>query len=305
VFHAAEYDLFCMRRDFGFDFASLFDTMIAADILGRESIGLGALLETEFDVRLEKRYQRANWGQRPLPQHLLSYARLDTHYLLTLRKRLREELLQRELWQLAKEDFRRLEKVRLNGDGRFSDEDKNAACWRIRGSFDLEPQQAAVLLQLCQYRDRVARLRNQPLFKVMADRTLLTIAEYIPVSLNDLSQLSGMNRNQLNRHGPHMLKAVQQGLQDKPIYPPRPPRPNGRFHERLEALRSWRKATARDMGVKSNVVLPRDLLLTIAKTNPHHHDELEVILNEVPWRMEHFGNQILSILSYQNTSKVR
>jgi ribonuclease D len=90
VFHAAEYDLLCMRRDFGFDFANIFDTMIAADILGRESIGLGALLETEFDVRLEKRYQRANWGQRPLPQHLLSYAQLDTHYLITLRERLRE-----------------------------------------------------------------------------------------------------------------------------------------------------------------------------------------------------------------------
>jgi ribonuclease D len=139
----------------------------------------------------------------------------------------------------------------------------------------------------------------------MADRTLLAIAEYIPVSLNDLGQLPGMNKSQLNRHGPHLLKAVRQGLEDKPVYPPRPPRSNGRFHERLEALRSWRKATAQDMGVKSNVVLPRDLLLTIAKINPHHHKELEVILNEVPWRMERFGDQILGILSYQNTSKVR
>src|SRR3989304_2551096 len=92
IFHAAEYDLVCLKRDFGFSFANLFDTMLAARILGRPGVGLGSLLESEFGVPLDKRFQRANWGQRPLPPSLLAYARLDTHYLIDLRHRLKAAL---------------------------------------------------------------------------------------------------------------------------------------------------------------------------------------------------------------------
>ena len=92
VFHAAEYDLICLRRDFGFTFANLFDTMVAARILGRDGVGLGAMLEAEFGLHLDKRYQRANWGERPLKPALLAYARLDSHYLVALRQRLEPAL---------------------------------------------------------------------------------------------------------------------------------------------------------------------------------------------------------------------
>ena len=76
----------------GLEVANLFDTMIAGRILGRNEIGLGSMLEAELGVTLDKRYQRANWGQRPLPEHLIDYARLDTHYLIPLRDRLQAEL---------------------------------------------------------------------------------------------------------------------------------------------------------------------------------------------------------------------
>ena len=108
VFHAAEYDVVCLKRDFNFEFNNLFDTMVAARILGREEVGLGALLEHEFGVKLDKRFQRANWGERPLKGELLAYARLDTHYLLELRDRLYPKLMERGLWALAEEDFRRM-----------------------------------------------------------------------------------------------------------------------------------------------------------------------------------------------------
>ena len=92
VFHAAEYDLICLRRDFGFEFAHIFDTMVAGRILGRDEVGLGAMLLKEFDVQVDKRHQRANWGQRPLPDYLLDYAQYDTHFLIQLRERLSREL---------------------------------------------------------------------------------------------------------------------------------------------------------------------------------------------------------------------
>lgn len=292
VFHAAEYDLICLKRDFGFDFANLFDTMITARILGRDGVGLGALLEKEFGVHLEKRYQRANWGKRPIPAHLLAYAQLDTHYLIPLRHRLRSELLDHTLWQLADEDFKRIAAV----DGRTTVNNRKS-CWRINGVRDLDGQKAAVLKELCQYRDQVARKINRPLFKVIGDRTLLAIAYECPKSLEELRGIPGMSKRQIDRHGYDLLSAVQRGLRAEPIYPPHTPKPNEDFLSRLDALRTWRKRTAREMGVKSDIVLPRDLLYTIAEKDPHQEEELARLMKDNPWRLEQYGGQILYVLA--------
>ena len=89
VFHAAEYDLICLKRDFGFEFNNLFDTMLAARILGKSGLGLGTMLEQEFGIQVDKRLQRANWARRPLPPEMMAYARMDTHYLVALRDMLK------------------------------------------------------------------------------------------------------------------------------------------------------------------------------------------------------------------------
>lgn len=294
VFHAAEYDLICLKRDFGFEFKHLFDTMVAARILGREAFGLGSLLKEEFGVELDKRFQRANWGQRPLPPELLAYARLDTHYLIELSNRLREDLHRARVWPLAKEDFERMAIV--NGSAERDSENKVQTCWRVSGAFDLEPQQAAVLMELCKYRDQVAQTLNRPLFKVINDRTLLAIAQDAPRNLRELGQIPGMTRGQVDRHGRAILAAVQRGLKAQPIHPPRPVRPSDDYLERVEALRRWRKVTAENMGVKSDVVLPRDLMMAIAVRNPEQMADLAEVMRGSPWRLEHFGEEILEVL---------
>src|SRR5512146_633369 len=105
IFHASEYDIICLRRDFGFSFAAIFDTMQAGRILGRRQAGLDRLLEEKFGVKMNKRFQKADWAVRPLSRDLLLYARLDTHYLIPLRDMLKAELEEKGLWQLAEEDF--------------------------------------------------------------------------------------------------------------------------------------------------------------------------------------------------------
>jgi len=300
VFHAAEYDLICLKRDFGFEFNMLFDTLIAARILGREAVGLGSILEAEFDVVVNKRYQRANWGKRPLPDHLLDYARLDTHYLITLRDRLKAELEEKDLWLLALEDFKRLRLVKAEKIGTGQINNKKVDPWRVNGSYDLEPQQAAILLELCRYRDKKAQNLDRPLFKVIGDRTLLAIALEAPDNFRELKNLPGMSSKQINRHGKQLLSAVRRGLNAEPLHPTRQPRPDWRFLDRLEALREWRKITARTMGVKSDIVLPRDLLFALAEANPKDQNELESALEQVPWRLEKFGDQILDVLTQRN-----
>lgn len=288
VFHAAEYDLICLERDFSIRCSNLFDTMIAARILGWDAIGLGSILEAQFGVRVDKRYQRANWGQRPLPNHLLSYAQLDTHYLIPLRQHIYDALQEKGLWPLAMEDFNRMSLV----DGR-SNGNKAEDCWRVTGASDLLPQNAAVLKELCRYRDQVARSSNRPLFKVIGDKTLLDIAAQCPRNVEELARVDGMTEGQIIRHGKGLLAAVERGLEAEPLYPPRNPRPDERVLERLEALRIWRKNTARKLGVNSDVVLPRDLLYAVAVQNPCCYEDLENVLHQVPWRVEHFGGEIL------------
>ena len=299
IFHASEYDLICLRRDYGFQFANLFDTMLAASLLGRDEVGLGGILESEFGIQLDKRYQRANWGQRPLPPHLLAYARLDTHYLIPLRNKLKGDLERTERWPLAEEDFTRLCLVsnRLAETGTVRNaETANGNCWRIKGARDMTPQQAAVLQELNRYRDQTARARDWPLFKVIGNATLLAIAADCPASLPKLKQIKGMTDNQVRRHGRALLEAVRRGLKAPPIRPARCPRPDEQYLARLEALHQWRKATAQEIGVKSDMVLPRDIMQELAAEAPQTKKTLRAIMREIPWRYKHFGDQILKVL---------
>ena len=291
IFHAAEYDLVCLRRDYDFDFANLFDTMLAARILGRDGLGLAALLESVFGVQIDKRYQRADWGQRPLPPHMLSYARLDTHYLIELRHRMRAMLEKAGRLALAEEDFHRL---CLNA--RPGSNGSPEPCLNISGVFDLTPQQVAVLLSLCAYRDQMARRFDRPLFKVFGDKTLMAIATTCPTSLDGLRGLPGMSVGQVKRHGIALLQAVQRGLRAEPVRLHRPPRPNDAYLTRLDALRQWRKVAARGLAVESDVVLPRDLMYALAEQNPRRYEELEQVLKYTPWRFEHFGSEIARVL---------
>jgi len=295
IFHAAEYDLVCLRRDFGMTFENLFDTMVAARILGRKAVGLGSLLEAEFGVKLDKRFQRANWGQRPLPANLLDYARMDTHFLIELRNRLKNELVESQRWDLAAEDFQRLTSINDRDISTEAEPD-----YSVNGSKDLTPQQRAVLLELSKYRDRIARLQDRPLFKVIGNKTLLEIAETCPTRMDELSRLHGMTPRQMKRHGKQLLQAVERGLNADPIARQRPHRPDEKLLNRLDVLRDWRKETAKKMKVESDIILPRDLMVDIAEYNPTCPEELASVMQTSPWRLDHFGSQILRQLQKTN-----
>jgi ribonuclease D len=297
IFHAAEYDVICLRRDFSFSFVNLFDTMLAARILGRRAFGLGAILQTEFGVQVNKRYQRANWGQRPLPPHLLAYAQVDTHYLIPLRDRLQSELRADGRWALAEEDFARTCLVEQRPANNHVD-----SCWRINGVHELDPQQVAVLQELCRYREDVARSLDRPVFKVINDQALLAVADAAPRDGSALRRVEGMTAGRLRQHEKGLLRAVLRGLEADPLYPPKASRPDGNFLTRLERLRQWRKTAARRMGVNSDVVLPRDLLYDLAREAPSNPASLDVIMSQVPWRRETFGSQILGVLSKGNST---
>jgi ribonuclease D len=294
IFHAAEYDILCLKRDFGFRFANLFDTMIAGRILGRAQWGLGSMLASELDVHLDKRHQRANWGRRPLPADMLAYACHDTHYLFALRERLGAEIQQKGLQAVADEDFQR-----MCNTPAAPLETTQPNCWSVAGSQDLTGRQAAILQALVDYRDRQARYANLPLFKVMSNETLVNIALAAPRSLSELADIRGVGQNTLHRHTTGLLEAVARGSEAPPLHPTRSQRPAEAYLHRLDALRTWRKEAGKQMGVESDVILPREVLETIAAQNPQTHEALAEIMQDLPWRLTHYGEQILSLLNHR------
>jgi len=291
IFHASEYDVICLKRDFGFRFERLFDTMIAARILGIAQFGLAPLLEEKLGVSVDKRYQRANWGTRPLSASMLDYARLDSHYLFQLREILKQDLIRRDLLTLAEEDFKLACEVRVPING-----EKNLQCWKVAGNHHLDPMQAAILHELCVYRDAQAQKLNQPLFKVFSNELLVELTLHPPQALDELATYKGMNGRMVRNYGPGLMETLTRGMNRPPLRREPRVRPNEAFLKRVEVLKDWRKKTAREMNVESDVILPREILEQIAERNPANQADLEEIMHTVPWRYSRFGDSIFTLL---------
>src|ERR687885_911599 len=195
VFHDADYDLRLLRQDYGWHVRNIFDTRIAAQLLGVRAFGLAALLERYFGVKLDKKHQRADWSRRPLTEDMLEYAALDTMYLLQLRDRLEEELERtgRRAW--ASEEFSLLEGTR------WDVEDADTAFLRVKGARDLTRRELAVLRELVPWRDAVAKQADRATFRVIGNEQLPAIAKAQPESRDALAAIRGMPRGLLESRG--------------------------------------------------------------------------------------------------------
>ncbi len=292
VFHAAEYDLIGLRRDFGFQVVNLFDTMHAARLLGKTRVGLAALLDAYFGVRLDKRFQRANWGVRPLSPEQLAYAAMDTHYLILLRDRLRAELEERGLLPLALEDFRRLSVPPVPNNA-FDPE----GFWRLPGAQHLQGASLAVLKSLYLWREEEAKRRDVPPFRVLHNRELVRIAEVLPTRVDDLRHHRDLKHLAHSRYGRTIVRLVREAQK---MPPPRPPartrRPDRGVAQRYDALRAWRYRVAQSQGVESDIILPREALRRIAVANPRNMEDLRRLNVLGPERLRMFGEDILQVL---------
>ena len=290
IFHAAEYDVMCLKRDYGFEFNNLFDTMQTARILGFKQLALSTMLEEQFHIEPVKSFQKANWGKRPLTYDMKQYARLDTHYLIPLRARLDGQLRKSGLRELAQEDFRRLCRVENN----HTDAPLYA---QINGYYHLSPRQLSVLDALCRYRDELALKLDRPLFKVVGSRALYALAEESPQTIEELEIIENLSPRLAQRYGHGLIAAVKRGLEAPPIILPRYKRPSQAYIKRLEYLKLWRKNKGKKMGVQSDIILPKDILEDIAGRKPKDVPELKKVMEEVPWRFNHFGGEILQIIT--------
>lgn len=293
VFHDADYDLRLLDREYGFRATSVFDTRIAAQLLNEPGIGLAALLEKYFGVRLDKRFQRADWSARPLSPAMLDYAAADTRHLPALRDILRERLQERGRLSWAEEEFALLEEIR-GGPA----EGGEPGWLRLKGAKALRPRELAVLREVWEWRESVARRNDRATFRVLNNEPMLLMARQPPADLAALRTVPGIGGGQIERFGKELLAAVKRGLEvpdgDLPRVE-RPPRrvPDPALEARLERLKTVRNRLATEYDLAPGVLCPNGTLEAIARLQPHSTEELARIGELRRWQLRELGEELL------------
>ena len=289
VFHDADYDLRVLDRDYGFRAKRVFDTRIAAQLLGEPSVGLGPLLEKYFGIKVDKKLQRADWSRRPLTPEMISYAASDTAYLLGLRDELRARLQKRGRLEWAEEEFKRLETIRWT-----SNSGNGQGFLRVKNAKSLPRKSLAVLKAVHEWREAKAASLDRAPFRVLGNRVLAVLAQSAPTTLGRLRSLEEVPASSVRRYGDELIRAVQKGL-DTPAekYPKvkRPTRPkiSRNAQQRVERLKALRRRAAIDLGIEVGVLCPNGTLQSIAVAAPTTTKELTKVADLKRWQCQALG----------------
>ncbi|HXI04294.1 MAG TPA: ribonuclease D, partial [Candidatus Saccharimonadales bacterium] len=293
VINGADYDIVCLKRDFGIRFGKIFDTALGAQLLGYPATGLSALLARHFNVKVSKQLQRDEWFRRPLNEAQMTYALNDIRYLIPLRGKIRDELEELGRLEWAEEEFHLLTKREWNR-GPFQPD----GFWRIRGSRDIGRREQAILRELAVMRDARARAINRPPFKVISDQALKDIAHARVRSTRGLRKIRGVSDLMIRRFGEEILAAVGKGLEvpekDLPV-PPRGERRPGdpAASRRLELLKRWRRDRAVAFKLDPGVLAPLSTLKAVARSGASTLKELQKTAEVSRWRIREFGREWL------------
>jgi ribonuclease D len=295
VFHDADYDLRLLQQDYGWQVRNVFDTRVAAQLLGIKAFGLAALLEQFFGVKLDKKHQRADWSMRPLTVDMLDYAAQDTMYLPALRDELKAQLERKGRWAWAQEEFTRLEATK------WAPEIEGTAFLKMKGARDLSRRELALLKELVDWRNRVAAEQDKATFRVLGNEPMFEIAKTAPRDRAALSAIKGMPRGMPDTRYQGLLDAVARGLAvleaDLPKFP-RGPRwdRDPDFDTRVSAIKTARDQIAAKLDMDTGVLFSRERMEAVARGNPKSVEEVAAIPDLRRWQVDVFAQAFVDAL---------
>jgi ribonuclease D len=284
-----------MKRDFGFVFSSLFDTMIAARLLGRSEIGLAAVVRDELGLTLTKGNQKDDWSRRPLTPDQEAYALADVLHLVALRESLARRLEATGRLEWLREECEAVEALEPSVRRRDPD-----AYLSVKGARRLAPRALAALRELFAWREERAEKTDTPAFRILGNETLLRLAQE-PPGAAALPAGPGLPPRMVERHGPELLGAIRRAHalpeSELPVLPrsPRPVVPD-RVVRRIDRLKAWRVVKAAEMRLDVSVVLPQRLVERLAESGPRSADDLAAVAGLRRWRVQAFGPELLRLL---------
>jgi ribonuclease D len=302
VFHDADYDLRLLQQDYGWQIRNVFDTRVAAQLMGIRAFGLAALLERYFGLKLDKKHQRADWSMRPLTRDMLDYAALDTMYLPDLRDRLKEALEGAGRWSWAREEFTRLEATR------WDVADEGTAFMRMKGARDLNRRELAILRELVTWRNGVAAEQDRATFRIIGNEPLFEIVKTQPRDKTALGTIKGMPRGILESRGDEILGAIARGLAVPEADLPRFPRAarwdrDAEFDMRVNALKTVRDSVAEKLDLDAGVLCARERLEAVARAKPATLEDFDRIPELRKWQVEVLAPGFLEALSRHASTK--
>lgn len=282
VLHGADYDLRMLRRGLNLAASKIFDTMIAARLLGVREFSLAALVKRYFGLTLLKGSQKANWAQRPLPTRMAEYAINDVHYLLPLAEKLEAELDRCERRDWLQQSCQRA--IELVAVARIRNQDE---LWRIRGSGVIRGRAAAVLRVLWQWREKEAEKADRPPFHVLRNEELLKAAvKFASGSVPDYKHFSLRRRQAFRDAAQAALRAPES---EWPVSRRQfGTRPNNETVQRAEELSRRRNRSAEELGLEPSFIAPRSTLEAIAA------DGTRAAALLVPWQRELIGVSVFN-----------
>lgn len=297
LLHGGDYDLRLLDRDLDLHPVKLFDTQTAAALLGEPSLGLAALLEKHLDVHVSKKYQRADWAKRPLPDEMLDYAASDTRHLHRLADLLAERLAASGRTSWAEEESVLMEALRWNSDGDVDPVTK------IKGVRNFELRDVALLREAWLWRDEVARARDRAPFRVAGDPALLEVVRERPRDVSALARVHGFSPQLAERSGAELLDRLEQTdrLDDSelvgyPRGPSGPRRPPPAVEEIANRLKVIRNEAAEALGIARGVLMSNTVILEIAHIHPRSVEELTRIAGVRRWQSETLADRFLAVL---------
>jgi len=295
IFHGADYDIRSLYRDYGIAICNLFDTELASRFLGNAESGLNTVLKNRFNITLEKKYQKKDWSQRPLPGPMIAYAAKDVQYLIPLYDIQKKELAEKGRLGWVDEECRDLTLVRA------APVNERPLFVKIKGAGHLDRRSLTVLEALLEFRLTLAEHKDRPLFKVIGNASLTKLALAKPATMEQLVKSRALSDRQIHMYGNPILKEVRRALaipEDALLQYPfsRPRRMNSDASERFKTLKIWRDKKAAEFTLDPGVLISNAVLKSIAEAHPKTREEINAIPALKNWQKQVLGDDILAAL---------
>ena len=304
IFHSADSDIRVFKAAIKCSFVNVFDVMVAAKYLGIIKCGLDNMVKEFFKTELNKKFQKADWGRRPLTKEMLDYASCDTVYLKKLRDLLGGELEKKGRMEEAMSQFAQICKIEPT-PMRFDE----SGFLTLKSARQLNGRGLAVLRELYIAREVAAIKKNTPSFKVISEDLMLRLSVAPREGLTNLSIFKGVSGYVLANHGAWIREALQRGLKAPEYNVPRREisREKRAYFEsiktRFKTLKLWRKETAVRRNMLPESILGNDVLERVALSQPKSLEDLLAIKGLGAEKVSLYGAELLAFVKKHHPNK--
>lgn len=304
IFHSADSDIRVFKAAMGCTFANIFDVMVAAKYLGIVKCGLDNMVKEYIGAEMNKKFQKADWGRRPLTKEMLDYASADTIHLKKLRDLLAAELEKKGRLEEATGQFEQICKIEPQ-PMRFDE----SGFLTLKSARQLNGRGLAVLRELYLARELAAIKRNAPPFKVISEDLMLRLSVAPREGLHNLSIFKGVSGYVLSNHGAWIREALQKGLKAPEYQVPRREisREKRAYFEtvknRFKNLKVWRKEIAARRNMLPEAIMGNDVLERVALSQPKTLEDLHAVRGLGAEKVSLYGLELIEFMKKHHLGK--